>query len=1176
MLRRRVAASFAPQATVAGGVAAIAWSFARCSMDATGTLKSSTNSLRRISAPGRYAAGCSAMGLGLSIRAHSTSTPSLSTSSTRSLPASPHQCSIEQVLLPSVQTSGSGIRTETLRGMVQLLLDPDATDVEDVSMLDFVVMVPKRQMIALHGRKERLDVVLGSERYQACKDARALRLAGITTVGRWDENRDRVPISAYSRGLMEEAYAAMARNPVETQKNQVITWLTKTIQKAIIEEFAANKGNRQFLAPLITGMQALPETAAAASSAANAAAMIERDETHPQGEEEEEVRKKRTEDVNATASAAVEEERGTHSNAKTNKSARVRGRKHARHVGPMEEGTEKAGGSTAAATGEDVRRSDKSHPTVVAAEDEEDAEIARLLQETEQEFAPTPYIRGSAHDKGAAGESAASASTSGTTAKADVEDAKPVKLKKKKVADTANKSAEGGEHQHEEKVTAVTEANTSLPDSKQNRSLARLAELMLIQFNSADGYLHLPDIKDDEKKGFVIAIDGDCAQVDPFALYSTFGAAKLTGGEPAAITALHQVWAAYSAYIEANEVAEDDATAKFFKEKGVEALVHGAVLLRAISREQAITLVPQDIPTYGFPLLSSDRRPHRTRRSKTATDMTADKVCDAVKAYSAFFATKSKKFTPIRPTIDYNSGCSVAALMGTTLHLYETSLKETVREEDIRCRFGEAMLGILHVVEKKVIARVNVVHYHILATSISGGSGGAGGVDGMTTSIVSVDITGPFTASEKTRLLQLAEPLGMADAIAACTCVSDIVDNIETLGVSVVHDILTNRDDLEALLTPTLVQLLPEAEEEEEEEEEQETEKKPSTRRAPAPVVPAAKDTSSKPGSYGGNTAAGAKVAATAADEEEEEEEEEEVHSVDAVGEDEVEEEEEETEEDDEVKPAKGGKQKTAAAKHRAVTVEEEDDDEEAVDEEEEEEEEDKKMKNEAAEGDDDDDEKEAEDEDEDEDEDDEEEEAPRAAAACRKQSAPALVKARSARGRVQQAEGAKKTREEEGIEEAPRQQPHQRTPSPKKTTHAGKRAPPPPPAAAEDDDDDDALEDDEEEEVQPPAPPQHNAASKKGYAMKKPAPPPPASADNDDEEEEEEVARRPMKKGMGLRRAPPPPVSAGNDESMEDEEDEVVAAPRARNRGRRMNRALPNPTTITTDEDRWFQKARR
>ncbi|EKF26531.1 hypothetical protein MOQ_009772 [Trypanosoma cruzi marinkellei] len=396
--------------------------------------------------------------------------------------------------------------------MVQLLLDPDATDVEDVFMLDFVVMVPKRQMAALHGRKEWLDVVLSSERYQACKDARALRLAGITTVGRWDENRERVPISAYSRGILEEAYAAMARQPVETQKNQVITWLTKTIQKAVIEEFAANKSNRQFLAPLITGMQALPETADAASNAANAVAMNEGDETHPQGEEDA-PKKKRNED------AAAEDGSGGNNAAKPNKPARVRGRKHAKHPEHVDEATEHAGGgaaksaASATSTTEDVKNNDKPHSVSPAAatDDDEDAEIARLLQETEQEFAPAPYIRGSSHSKGASEGSAAASSpppmstaatNSGATARAEAEDARPAKLKKKKSADAANKLAEPEHHkqQQEENATAVTDAGKALPDSKQNKSLARLAELMLIQFNSADGYLHLPDIKDDEKR----------------------------------------------------------------------------------------------------------------------------------------------------------------------------------------------------------------------------------------------------------------------------------------------------------------------------------------------------------------------------------------------------------------------------------------------------------------------------------------------------------------------------------------------------------------------------------------------------------------------------------------------------------------------------------------------------
>ncbi|KAF5223899.1 hypothetical protein ECC02_003087 [Trypanosoma cruzi] len=1198
MLRRRITVGFVPQTTFKSGVVAATWSHATYSTDAIGTFKPLATSFRRIGASCRYDAG-SHTGLYVGSRAQSTSTPSLCTLTTRPLPASPHQCSIEKVLLPSVQASGSGIRTDTLRGMVQLLLDPDATDVEDVFMLDFVVMVPKRQMAALHGRKEWLDVVLSSERYQACKDARALRLAGITTVGRWDENRERVPISAYSRGILEEAYAAMARQPVESQKNQVITWLTKTIQKAVIEEFAANKSNRQFLAPLITGMQALPETADAASNAANAAAMKEGDETHPQGEADV-PKKKRAED------AVAEDGNGGNNTAKPSKPARVRGRKHAKHPEPVEEVTEHAGGgaaksaASATSTTEDVKKNDKPHSVSPAAatDDDEDAEIARLLQETEQEFAPAPYIRGSIHSKGASEGSAAAstsppqistaATTSGTTARAEAEDAKPSKLKKKKSADAANKLAEPEHHnqQQEENATAVTDAGKTLPDSKQNKSLARLAELMLIQFNSADGYLHLPDIKDDEKKGFVIALDGDSAQVDPFALYSTFGAAKLAGGESPAITALYQVWSAYSAYTEAHEAAEDDATAKFFKEKGVEALVHGAVLLRAISREQAVTLEPQDIPAYGFPLLSSDRRPHRTRRSKVATDMTAEKVADAVKAYTAFFSTKGKKFTPIRPTIDYNSGCSVAALMGTTLHLYETSLKETVREEDIRCRFGEAMLGVLHVVEKKVMTRINVVHYHILATSISGGSGGSNGMESMTTSIVSIDITGSFTTAEKTRLQQLAEPLGMAGAIADCTCVSDIVDSIEALGVSVVHDILTNRDDLEALLTPTLVQLLPEAEEEEEEE----AEKRPSTRRTSAAASTPAKDASSKSGSHSSHAAAGVKAAATAAehDDDDEEEEEEEADGVDAVGEEAAEEEEEneeEEEEEEEVKPARGGKQKSAAAKHKTDTVNGDEENEE-VEEEEEEEEEDEEQK--AGNG------------EEEDDEEQEEEEAPREpptiSGNSRRHSSPAPVKGRSARGRAHPAEDAKKMREKDEEDdgegdgdEPPRQHVQhvqQRAPPLRRTSHAGKRAPPPPPPPAasgdDNDDHDDAsdADDNKEEEVHAqPQSQQHTAVSKKGHATKKSPPPPPSTAttDNNEDEEEEEAVRRPTKKGVSSKRAPPPPVAAQNDDSKEEEEEEeVVVAPRVRNRGRRMGRALPQSSSDSNDEDRWFQRARR
>ncbi|KEG06656.1 putative glutamic acid rich protein [Trypanosoma grayi] len=1071
----------------------------------------------------------SSTALSVSRRGYRTTLPLCSGSAAaRALPASPHQCPIEQVLLPDVATGDTGIRTETLRGMVQLLLDPEATDVEDVAMLDFVVMVPRRQMAALRGRKEWLDVVLSSERYQACKDARALRLAGITTVGRWDENRERVAISAYSRGILEEAYAAMARQPVESQKDQVITWLTRTIQKAVIEEFAANKSNRQILAPLITGMRALPETTAAAASAANAVKVEEE-------EQQQQLEKRLVNESGAAAEAEEEVESTSGSVAKTSRAPRGRGKRHTKHSEatspPAEEAAEAAAASSAEA--EDAGKNEASSRTASAVDDDEDAEIARLLKETEQEFAPAPYIRGSS---GAAKD----AGTTATEAKTDGDEGKSAKPKKRKSGDAAaaKKADPEPPEESDEPMTTAADVAAAPTDAKQNKSLARLAELMLIQFNSADGYLHISDIKDDEKKGFVTTMDGDAAQVDPFALYSAFSAAKPANGDSPAIVALKQVWSAYNTYTAAHDAADDDAMARFYKEKGVEALVHGAVLLRAISREHPIALEPRDIPAYGFPLLSSDRRPYRTRRGKGATDMTADRVADAVKAYTAFFASKVKRHTPIRPAIDSNSGCSVAALMGTTLHLYETSLKETVREEDIRGRFAEAMLGVLHVLDRKVLSRVNVVHYHILATSISGG--GAGGMDATTTTIVSIDTTGTFTAAEKVRLQQLAEPLGMTSAIADCTCVSDLVDTIEALGVSVVHDILTNRDDLEALLTPTLVQLLPEVEDDEEAEDEEEA--KPPARRDAAAA--AAKGASAK---------AGSPAAKAAADEEEEEEEEEE-----------DEEEVEEVEKD----KSKGKKQKSSAAKAAAV---------EEGDEEEEEEEE-----------------EEGDDEDDEEEEDEEKEEEVRAAPVSTSsggKKSPPPAKSRVARGRAKASEEARVKEDDDDDDDdevVQSQQQQQHAPLAKKASQNAKRAPPPPPP---DDDDDDYEEDGEAEVVlQKPPPPPLAAASKKGHAARRAPPPPPPppverdDEDDDEEEVEEEVVRRPLKRTTNMKRAPspappPPPRSspAAEEENEEDAKDEAAAAVRVRGRGRRMSRApLPVPPAGSEDEDRWFQKARR
>ncbi|KAG8345740.1 hypothetical protein TRVL_03433 [Trypanosoma vivax] len=760
---------------------------------------------------------------GTGVRFHSSST--LSSGDSRPLP---HECPIEQVLLPELNSiSGNGLRTDTLRGMVQLLIDLDATDVEDVSMVDFVSMVPRRQLTALRGRRDWLDIIVSSERYQACRDARALRLAGITTVGRWDENRDRVPLSLYSRGLLEEAYAATARRPTELQKDQVIMWLTRTIQCAVLDEFVANKSNRKILAPLITGMQAaLPSTAvvAAAKECSESGSGTGSDDIVAKG------RQNTSNDLALTGG-------GKDDPGKLDEAVRGRDKRCARSG--EEDSGDAAEGKAAVAGRGLVAGTKKVEKKVSVSDDAGSTRVQRAMEVPASEQLQSQQVRGGDTTVGMATEPATVKSKRGRK-----------KGSGRAALNKMHQHQEGGEGSEEEgtssgdanvadAVKTVTPTPQASARLEQDEALVRLSELMLNQFNSADGYLHLSDLDKDEKNGFIIPVDGEVAQVDPFALYSAFSSATPSKNDTPEITALKHVWSAYNSYSEAREAAADDKmSVRFYKEKGVEALVHAAVLLRVISRGNTVTVDPKMIPPYGFPLISSDRRPHGARRGKAVTDMTPVKVEEATRAFTAFFANKNHRYTPIRPAIDFNSGCSVAAIMGTTLHLYETSLKSTVREENIRCRFAEAMLGILHILHKGVLARVNVVHYHILATSLNGGGGygGYNAVDNTRASIVSIDTSGPFTPGERKRLQQLAEPLGMSSAIAECGSVSDIIETIEEFSVSVAHDILMNRDDLEALLTPTLVQLLPEASEDDMDEEEELVR---PTRRGASKSVPA-------------------------------------------------------------------------------------------------------------------------------------------------------------------------------------------------------------------------------------------------------------------------------------------------------------------------------------------------
>jgi hypothetical protein len=362
---------------------------------------------------------------------------------------------------------------------------------------------------------------------------------------------------------------------------------------------------------------------------------------------------------------------------------------------------------------------------------------------------------------------------------------------------------------------------TTTTTAHQKEKLARLAELMLKQFNTADGYLH-PTSKaertEQEQRGDILVLDEDTAQVDPLAMFSAYHAATVTDADPMGVRALKTIWTAFNKHQIALEEATSEAAAEFYKHESVNALLYGSVLMRALAREEPVMVLEgtSAVPRYGFPLVSSDTRPFNTGAAmlssstavSAATDMTPGTVPTAMQAYKIFFSDKEKRYSPFRPAIDQNRGCSVVRLSGTTLHLYYTSTKDHVMEEEVRLPFAEVMLGMLHLLRQKVLPRVNVVHYHLIATKVADA---AADTNFLLRSTATLDLTNPFTAEEHAQLKALAAPLGMSEEMDEFRCIDDLVMEIEdNSGASVVHSLLHNREDLEATLTATLAQLLPE------------------------------------------------------------------------------------------------------------------------------------------------------------------------------------------------------------------------------------------------------------------------------------------------------------------------------------------------------------------------------
>lgn len=756
---------------------------------------------------------------------------------------SPYDVTIDEALLGSSNLHSSSTTT-SVRDLVRLLVDPDAgTAVEAVSLRDFAAMAPKRQLRAVNNDHDCLDVLLNSERYQSEKDARTLRLHGITTVGQWREQPDRVPLSAYGRGVLEATYHRHARGQQQSQKDLVVAWLTRTIQRAVAEELMAPRqlpagsGAPVYAQPSL--VSATATVAAAADVAQKAAgdiaesteeAAVAYTTTFGMPEEQAQTAKP----SKATEAAMAEEEEEV-----VEEEEEAAPRRRGPRQRPAVPQVSKAQAKAAAAAEEQVDE-EAVEEVLKEVSAEQGEEVDAKMAEAEailKKDGPLPPVSAAAAATTTA--TAVSASKAGAAAVKGSEDATAPSAEEEEEEEVEEVVEEVEDEEAEAEAAATPKATPTasatppaavnaaapLPASaavstssgQQKEKLARLAELMLKQFNTADGYLH-PTNKaaraEQEQRGDILVLDEDTAQVNPLTMFSAYHAATVTEADPIAVRALKTIWTSYNKHQMALEEASTEAAAEFYKHESVNALLYGSVLMRALAREEPVMVLEGTslLPPYGFPLVSSDTRPFSaaatSSSSPSVTDMTPGKVLTAMQAYKVFFSDKEKRYSPFRPAIDRNANCSVVRLSGTTLHLYYTSTNDHVVEEEVRMPFAEVMLGMLHLLRQKVLPRVNVVHYHLIATRVADTAADA---DFLLRSTATLDLTLPFTKEEHTRLKALAAPLGMSDEVEEFGCIDDVVMEIEdNSGASVVHSLLHNREDLEATLTATLAQLLPE------------------------------------------------------------------------------------------------------------------------------------------------------------------------------------------------------------------------------------------------------------------------------------------------------------------------------------------------------------------------------
>ncbi|CBZ32204.1 hypothetical protein, conserved [Leishmania donovani] len=142
----------------------------------------------------------------------------------------------------------------TLPKVVQLLIDPQAEGVERITMSEFVAMQPKRQLLALGGRKEWQQWMEQSTYYQQAarlaaespaQDLAALQQAGIQSLQQWLEHPQLVKVSARTRSALDtavaqsvEAYMAEVVKVVNTsnQVEDILShWVSDVMGKFVLD-----------------------------------------------------------------------------------------------------------------------------------------------------------------------------------------------------------------------------------------------------------------------------------------------------------------------------------------------------------------------------------------------------------------------------------------------------------------------------------------------------------------------------------------------------------------------------------------------------------------------------------------------------------------------------------------------------------------------------------------------------------------------------------------------------------------------------------------------------------------------------------------------------------------------------------------------------------------------------